>query len=109
MLYTEDFTTRHYVGFSQIGSHMPNLVQKWLMVSCYFNIVAAAAVLPHLHHSGVTFISNNIKYNVICHILCMGLSITTTSIADEWLYKLIICDNNKCITVNGQVIIYVDA
>ena len=22
MLYTEDFTMRHYVGFSQIGSHM---------------------------------------------------------------------------------------
>ena len=25
MLYTEDFTMRHYVGFSQIGSHIaPN-------------------------------------------------------------------------------------
>ena len=22
MLYTEDFTMRHYVGFSQIGSHI---------------------------------------------------------------------------------------
>ena len=25
MLYTEDFTMRHYVGFSQIGSHMASV------------------------------------------------------------------------------------
>ena len=26
MLYTEDFTMRHYVGFSQIGSHITGIV-----------------------------------------------------------------------------------
>ena len=26
MLYTEDFTMRHYVGFSQIGSHLCDMV-----------------------------------------------------------------------------------
>ena len=33
MLYTEDFTMRHYVGFSQIGSHILHFlfgnVAKW--------------------------------------------------------------------------------
>ena len=27
MLYTEDFTMRHYVGFSQIGSHLAKQIQ----------------------------------------------------------------------------------
>ena len=26
MLYTEDFSMRHYVGFSQIGSHIASLL-----------------------------------------------------------------------------------
>ena len=39
----------------------------------------------------------------------MGLPNTTTTIADEWLNNLIFPDNNKCFTVNGQVVIYVGA
>ena len=30
MLYTEDFTMRHYVGFSQIGSHILLLLTHML-------------------------------------------------------------------------------
>ena len=73
------------------------------------SIIAAVAVLRHLYHSRVMFTSNNITYNNTCHILYMGLPITTTTIADEWLNNLIFPDNNKCITVNGWVIIYVGA
>ena len=39
----------------------------------------------------------------------MGLPITTTTIADEWLNNSIFPDNNKFITVNGWVVIYAGA
>ena len=41
MLYTEDFTMRHYVGFSQIGSQMV-VVLMWLLYKAT-NIIS----LPH--------------------------------------------------------------
>ena len=37
----------------------------------------------------------------------MCLLIITTTITDEWLNNLIFPDNSKCITVNGQMIIYI--
>ena len=38
MLYTEDFSMHHYVGFSQIGSHiklLPNISQSTIVVAQY--------------------------------------------------------------------------
>ena len=34
MLYTEDFSMRHYVGFSQIGSHI--LLNKYMLSTLTF-------------------------------------------------------------------------
>ena len=46
MLYTEDFTMRHYVGFSQIGSHMClttiTVTSTWILISA-FTIVCVYA------------------------------------------------------------------
>ena len=44
--------------------------------------------------------------NTILAILCIGLSIPT-AIVGEWLDSLIFPDDNKSITVNGYMIIYV--
>ena len=44
--------------------------------------------------------------DAILWILCMGLPIITT-ITDEWLNCLIFHGDTKCITANGQMIIYV--
>ena len=41
-------------------------------------------------------------------ILCTALPVTTT-VAGEWLGCLIFHDDIKCITANGQLIIYVGA
>ena len=46
--------------------------------------------------------------DAILWILCMGVPIITT-IADEWLNCLIFHGDTKCITANGQMIIYVGA
>ena len=46
--------------------------------------------------------------DTILVILCTNLPITTT-IAGQWLNILIFHDDIKCITANGQMIIYVDA
>ena len=35
MLYTEDFTMRHYVGFSQIGSH----ICQQVLFSCNYTVL----------------------------------------------------------------------
>ena len=42
MLYTEDFSMRHYVGFSQIGSHMAIIMSSsagnivsYIIVYCF--------------------------------------------------------------------------
>ena len=42
MLYTEDFTMRHYVGFSQIGSHISsNIVsEKVIIIHCSKPVVS---------------------------------------------------------------------
>ena len=33
MLYTEDFTMRHYVGFSQIGSHINMFIEQAMQLN----------------------------------------------------------------------------
>ena len=45
--------------------------------------------------------------DTILMILCTGIPITTT-VVDEYLNSLIFYDDNKCITANGQNMIYVD-
>ena len=59
--------------------------------------------MQNLHHNEVPFLLDT------CHILCMDLPITTTTIADEWLNNSIFPDNNKFIMVNGWVVIYAGA
>ena len=58
------------------------------------------------------FKHNICVYLVLRHgvlmVLCTGLPITTT-ISGEWLNSLILYDNIKCITSNGQVMIYAGA
>ena len=38
MLYTEDFTMRHYVGFSQIGSHIYIYIHIYVCIYIYIYI-----------------------------------------------------------------------
>ena len=81
--------------------HMLKFIGKCLMASCYF-----------WHCSNRSSIYIIAKWHLLAatlHILCMDLPITTTTIADEWLNNLIFPDNNKCIMVNGHVIINVGA
>ena len=59
MLYTEDFTMRHYVGFSQIGSHM--YVAKSLFGKQesrnHCNQIRNQAKIPiiSINHNGIIF------------------------------------------------------
>ena len=56
MLYTEDFTMRHYVGFSQIGSQictsnniLPNIIIHKVYISTYI-LCAPVNIYITLYH-----------------------------------------------------------
>ena len=53
MLYTEDFSMRHYVGFLQIGSHMSNG-----LICGYMYGIHNKELLQHVSHEFATIHRN---------------------------------------------------